>query len=68
MELNSDRWSRSRALVTRRQCDQIGRFLKVHGKCFITKVAQIYCDFWAILKTSLFMQKLHWKHFGQLLE
>ena len=37
MELNSDRWSRSRALVTRRQCDKIGRFLKVHGEMFYYK-------------------------------
>ena len=43
-------------------------FLKFWMKYFVSKIAQMYCDFWAILKTSLFRSKLLWQHFCQLLE
>ena len=38
-----------------KQCDQIrlDNFLKFRVKIFLTKVAQMYSDFWASLKTSL---------------
>ena len=35
---------------------------------FHTKVAQIFVDFWAILKNITIKQKLLWLHFEQLLE
>ena len=33
------------------QCDQIGRFFKVLGDKYLSKVAQMFGDFWGILKT-----------------
>ena len=40
------------------QCDQIGQFLKVLGEKFPYKVIQILGNFLAIIKTSLFIEKL----------
>ena len=45
-------------IVGRRQCDQIGQFLKVLGDKFLTKLSQIFGDFfWDIWKHVTFNLK-----------
>ena len=48
------------------QCDQIGRFLKVLGDNYLSKVAAIFGDFWAILKTQLFVEPSLVTFYGHL--
>ena len=46
---------------------RLGDFLKFLVKSFDTKVAQIYSDFWAILKNIPFQVNTDWQHSGLLL-
>ena len=52
------------------QCDQIGRFLTLFGKCLLQKDAQMYGDFCAILKNIPFQAKTDlstfWPTFGKI--
>ena len=47
----------SRYLAFCNKCDQIGRFFKVLGEFFVTKVVQLCSDFWVILKNIPFQIK-----------
>ena len=53
--------------MQRRQCDRIGRFWKFLATNCITKVAQVYGDFLAILKMITFKVNLLWLLLDQLL-
>ena len=47
---------------------RLGNYLKVWVKYFVLKVAQMYCDFWAVLKNVPFQIKTALATFWQLLE
>ena len=48
------------------QCDQIGRFSNVMGNFFVSKVAQMYSEFWALLKNIPFDLATFWATFEKL--
>ena len=50
-----------------RQCDQIGILLYYQATYYCTKVAQMFTNFWAIIKMSLLKRKTALATFGQLL-
>ena len=49
---------------------KLGDFLKFWVKILVSKIAQMYCYFWAILKTSFFSKKIalatFWEAFGNI--
>ena len=63
------KWARRRVGRDGKQCDQIGRFLKVLGdKDSIKSTQNAWRFFWANVKSNFFHSKLLWLLFGPLLE
>ena len=51
------------------QCDQMGDFLKLSVTNLLTKVGQIFPQFWGYFeKNYILVKKRLWLRFGQLLE